>query len=155
MVKGSKPKRRIERVSAILDHNFGVASSSLTLHTCEDAKTLVRMLVDVQVYSNDTDTDADTWGCAIGISPGGQDVIGASITHTLDNDVGINEITRVVGVSTNYAAAVNAPMYAERVYRDIKAMRKLRAGDEITWYDICETDQKTRVMGIIYMWFKE
>ena len=150
------PKRRIERVKARLDHSLTDTATAITLHTAEDAKTLVRALIDVEIYSVSTAKDEDTYGLFLHVAPRGQSVIGTgALSEVLDISVPLQEICEIQGQSLNRDAAANESMHPTRIYRDIKAMRKLKTDDEIQWTDFADSNAKVRVVGIIYLWFKE
>ena len=68
----SRPKRRVERVHArLVDHLFTTSSVNTALHSAEDSKTLVRILVDGYiVLATGAAQDVQcTWELAWAINP--------------------------------------------------------------------------------------
>jgi len=151
----TRSRRRIERVRCTLDHQVPASNTSIVLHEAEDTKTLIRMLMDLAFYTDSTAQDYETISAVISVAPRSISVVENSIGEDLDNDVPLEEITRIYTRIGNNLNAASGFSMGKDFYRDIKAMRKLRPGDTIEWADIATTVSKCSVEGIIYLWFKE
>ncbi len=140
------PKRRIERVWS-QDNDF-IESGIIerTLHTVEDAKTLVRTIADIQVMNTDATADALTnFGWAVYVAPAGTSVVNPLQGASLDNDEPLQVIARGLGsleMRTNVGES-----QTKQFKLDIKAMRKLKPGDLIKIGYIAST---TNVLWITF-----
>ena len=154
-ISNRAPKRRIERIKAIIiDATVASTVTEIILHTAEDAKTLVRSMGNLFITPIDTAmTAATAINIMLAVNPASVRVGFPTVTQVLDVDVGINEI------ASWWAEAImnNANgQYDKTILSwDTKAMRKLKAGDEITLlYDATQASD-LRIRGVIYLWFKE
>ena len=148
-------KRRIERVfSRVGDSSIAATEETQTLHTADDAKTLIRILIDGIFYPIDNALSFAVAGeMLIAVAPGGTDVASAGTANDLDNDVTLQEITRFPFIAMQNDT--NGIYVDTRVFRDIKAMRKLKKGDIVRAYYIADTASDIKCKVDIYMWFKE
>ena len=149
--RNQAPRRRVERVRSRL--NSTLAFTDKVLHTCEDSKTLVRMLIRLIVYTTGTVTAPASVVGHIGLAPGGNAVTSASTTEGLDEDVGINSLLLFPAVIQHDITNASGTIVTN-VDIDTKLMRKLRAGDEIH-LDMALGSGSGNVLGVIDMWFKE
>ena len=149
------PRRRIERIRSILiDTAVSDSAETFTLHTAEDAKTLIRAWADISISPIDTAMATTVlYGGFLGVAPQGQNVASALVSQGLDSNTGLNEIGRW------YADAMqndtNGIVITDKIQFDTKAQRKLKAGDTVTWSHIASTANDLRARGVIYLWFKE
>ena len=98
------------------------------------------------------DGNIDIFWC-LSVAPSGVPVASASRTQALGQDTPIQEISRGVAV-IKADAANNVFMYLQPAQIDIKAMRKLKKGDEIRLTHL-GSDADYQVVGVAYLWFKE
>ena len=147
-------KRRIERNYARL--NIAVADDTnnvvVTVYTAEDAKTLIRSLVEFTYYEDDASTTFKGVEALFCLNPNGVQVAplpNMPVSSGGDVVVPLEEIARWRGSSDNRQGF--------QVRADIKAMRKMREGDELVF--VAESNDGTAakgsIVGGIYNWFKE
>ena len=149
------PKRRIERVrSRVNQQVMDGTPTDLVLHVAEDAKTLVRILIDGNFFPGATQTTPQdqTVEIMLRVNPQGVVVITPSGATGLDQSVGINEISS--SMFTVGQLSIEA-WWMHPYRRDIKAQRKLRENDEIALSLVCDLSNRVLFTGLIYMWFKE
>ncbi len=153
--KYAGPKRRIERIrSTLVIEPVTAAQVGHIMHTCEDAKTLVRVLIDGYWTHDPSITLPDSLGAKwmVANRPNGQLVAGLTMVQALDETPPLQEI------ASGYVAfggAVDEGTLGTPFYRDIKAMRKLVVGDEITFEARADVTDSIEFKGVIYLWFKE
>lgn len=144
-VQARGPKRRIEKVYSQVVNTVTNTTTSVTLHTAEDSKTLVRLIVKGMW----TPIDGGAVGYTIAREPNGTAVIAPSAGSSLDNDMNSLEIIRGVagwGASSTESMPVDI---------DSKGMRKLQVGDEITFRHVGDTATMGTFSGVFIMVFKE
>ncbi len=145
------PKRRIERIKSTINDAGGTSAQLLTLHTAEDAKTLVRTLININFLAIGDGNIDIFWN--LSVRPKGISVTSVGRTQTLDDPQPITEIAG--GVSVIKAdAANNIFEYQPTQVFDIKAQRKLKENDTLAFTHI-GSDADYIVVAIIYQWFKE
>ncbi len=146
-------KRRIEKANARLDHIIGNGVTDYTLHTCEDAKTLVRAIVEVHfVQYSDRVAALEDFDVVLSVQPGGQSVTNPSIGEVLDRIVGKNHLARYAGAVSGLIGGGYDTLTWEL---DSKGMRKLEEGDQIVWSDIALTANVIYCVGHVTLFFKE
>ena len=149
------PKRRIEKkVSQIYNLDFTVNQIDVVLHTVEDAKTLVRTIVDIHYANRASDGSTNRLVGAISRAPSGVIIPVLSIGQVLDRTPPTEELLffpRIV----NAALAVGGTSSVVEVQIDSKAMRKLKPGDTIVYS--CRSDAANLIgsHGSITLFFKE
>ena len=150
------PKRRIERFRTRMKVDITTTDSAQVLHLAEDAKTLIRILVDIVVRANQSGA-ADYYGeIYIGIEPAQTQIGAPSITADSDQPVPLQEILRIPlqyrVLTTNGDLEY---MYGRAIYKDTKAMRKLKEGDRVIIRHLASSATCFEIFGNIYTWFKE
>ena len=151
----NRPKRRVERVfSRIIDTGVSDTAESVVLHTCEDAKTLVRAMGVLRVSPIDTAMTTTVYlEAVLNVAPGATTVVTAGDTQSLDEDPPLQHIgTWVAEAMQN---DTNGILVTDKIEFDTKAMRKLKAGDTVKLGYIASTANDLRLRGIVYLWFKE
>ena len=149
------PKRRVERFFNLIRQVPSTGTTHHVLHTAEDSKTLVRMLIALCVYRTAGASAGFTarTGALIHIRPQGVAIYGPSIVSITDQIVGREEIARFFcGDTLKTAIGFYPPVLWEA---DIKAMRKLKENDEIVFSSIADDSGESEINGTIYLWFKE
>ena len=147
------PKRRIERFrSTVVDAGVAGTETEKVLHTAEDSKTLIRALGRVKLVGIDSTVTAVNYSMILRVNPRGTSVQGIASSESLDNPVAIEEIARWSG-SVGYDT--NGVWNPDVIEFDIKAMRKLRETDEIALAYIANNSGDIKLIGDIYLWFKE
>ena len=92
------PKRRIERFRSKINVNFDDNPAlDLDLHVAEDSKTLVRMLVDLDVHKASWVDESESYNILISVAPRGTQIVIASVAQLLDDPVPIQEIISKLG----------------------------------------------------------
>ena len=149
------PKRRIERVGGILSGTIPSTAGVVTLHTAEDAKTLVRVLLMYKGVTSSDDPGGAAFTAILGVSPGGTTVITPTVSQTLDQDITLQEIARFRNNIYRELNASSELLFQEfpEWHLDTKAMRKLKAGDKIEINHIAGSAKA--YVGYYYLWFKE
>lgn len=150
------PKRRVERVHNTINTGVTNTASDQVLHTAEDKKTLVRIRGRLRfrplVNANSTEVAA-----MLRINPASAVVITPVTTQALDQDVPQQYIAGFLSSTSrddNGAGAVN--YVGDDVWEfDIKAMRKMNAGDEVALSCVSDVATDTDAYGVIDLWFKE
>ena len=151
----ARPKRRIERIRADINQTMSGSEQSITLHTAEDSKTLVRVFADLLIYNTGDNQLGTAYEIVLSVSPGGTNVVTAPVAQALDQDVTLQEITRKRGVVFRAQDGTPDVVMQENQewHLDTKAARKMKAGDLLIFRFIGSTDVVMR--GTVYMWFKE
>ena len=164
--KTRAPRRRIERIGTqLVQFSVPTAGTTVNLHIAEDAKTLIRTLLDINLgylVSNVNDR-YDTVDLLLAVRPSGQQVAGSTLSASVDRVVAIQEIARwTVGVRcwkdipATGGSASQIGQQTRNIHADISAMRKLKETDNISLSVIAGTnDNEVKIDGNIYMWFKE
>jgi hypothetical protein len=149
------PKRRIERVRArVIDTAVDSSAETIVLHTAEDAKTLIRVWADLRVSPIDTAMTTTVFlEALLALKPGAATITTAGVTQQLDQDVTLQEIGRWAAESMQNDT--NGILVTDKITFDTKAMRKMRAGDELVLNYVASTANDLRLRGTIYCWFKE
>ena len=149
------PKRPIERIfSRVVDTSISASAESVTLYTAEENVTLIRILIEYIMDPVDNALAAPVRGeCLLHVKPRGQQVADSPATsQSLDNGVSIEEIARFPwSVMWNDTNGIFKAFHGKS---DIKAMRKLREGDEITLAYIAATASDVKFVANVYLWFK-
>ena len=128
------PKRRIERIkSVIIDTAVSDSLERFDLHTCEDAKTLIRAMGFLSISPIDTAMATTVlFSGGLYLAPNSVNVDGASVTQSLDDPVSLQEI------GAWYADAMqndtNGILVTDKIHFDVSAQRKLKEGDVVTLY---------------------
>lgn len=151
------PKRRIERVKAIINGTVGTSLAQKIMHVAEDSHTLVRMLLDISFLPVSPQTDENLeLASMVSVHPQGTEITAPSLTGALDVVVPLQEITSVIGgLSKAFTTSGNYGTTGFRWQVDTKAMRKLKEGDEVTLAYIGNVNTSFLIRGIVYLWFKE
>ena len=137
-----------------------IAGTSRALHTAEDAKTLIRILLDLHLgYSVSQSSDAYTSvDLVVNVRPANVSVVGASLSAPQDANVSLQEIARWTVGPRVLVDGTSNQIFQEtvRIHADIKAMRKFKEGDALILGMIAGTDDNAvKIDGNIYTWFKE
>lgn len=147
------PKRRIERVRCDLSVTSSGTAAYLVLHTAEDKKTLVRVVIEGVAY-----LEANALGLTnylLAVSPKSTEISAPSISSSLDQDAPVQTILSFTTAAYGDTTSATPPaIVMDKVYVDTKAMRKLSAGDEITLGHISNGAGRL-FNGTVYLWFKE
>ncbi len=147
-------KRRIERVMSQIAGNAGTSVTQNILHTAEDAKTLVRMLIRGRAQQLGVAQSNPAWSFVLGVDPRGQQVVlDPSNAESLDNSTPTEEILRFASVFGGDPDAGGTTF--QDIFIDTKAMRKMKPGDEIVYREIASIASAVNVHLIVYLWFKE
>ena len=149
----SGPKRAIKRVRNRIDHQMSSSASPIVLHAVEENMTLVRTIIDVNIRRRTAATGEDDYDIVISKAPNAVTVAAPALAQALDQNEPNEAIWRCAGGSGVVSASNEVPQF-ERIYRDIKGMRKLREDDNITWSDIASTNNIYEVIGYVILFFK-
>ncbi len=145
-----RSKRRIERIRTTVGHNANLAEGTIQLHIAEDAKTLVRIVL--QLYLKQMLADAQVC-MLLHKRPQGVAVVNAALGELGDQDTPVEEIWRY-----KWSGGLNAPasgIGSHLITLDTKAMRKMKPLDEIVLSELGTANNCAAMHGVIYMWFKE
>lgn len=141
------PRRRIEKVWSRFQESMTTTIAETDLHTCEDTKTLVRMLLDLQIVnSGDVDSNYDI---NISVAPKATTIAGCSTSESLDNDSSKHTLWRFRG---RFKAESDEPV---TLHVDSKAMRKLQTGDKLILQTKSDGAGGPILVGYSTFWFKE
>ena len=150
--KFTAPKRRIERVRNKIDDSIISSESTLVLHTAEDAKTLVRTIIDLWITRDDATTGKGEWHMILQLAQRGTKVYTAVNTSILDGDASIGLLWESAGVTFMHTAAGESTSHHIQV--DLKSMRKMSPQDDIQLVHISDANV-LNLSGIITLFFKE
>ena len=151
----NSPRRRIERIrSVIIDTSVAGTEEEFILHSAEDAKTLIRAWGQLSISPIDTAMVTTVlFSGKLSIHPNSQKVTGPTVTQSLDGNTPLQEL------GSWYADAMqndtNGLITTDKIEFDMKAQRKMKAGDEVVWSHLASTASDLRCRGVIYLWFKE
>lgn len=139
------PRRRIEKVWSQVVNTITNSTTSLVLHEAEDAKTLVRIIMN----GDWTPIDGGACGWTVAIEPSGTAVVGPTSGTSLGNDQNGLEILRGAhGWGASSTESIHEVI-------DSKGMRKLKAGDEIVFRHVGDTASMGTFTGVFTLIFKE
>lgn len=138
------PKRRIERVQSRINHQMINTVTESILHTCEDRKTLVRTIIQLQVDEG----NPSPFALSITRKPRDNSVGDPAVGESLDSDLIKENIWTYVG----FGPTANSTVLQIDV--DLKSMRKMDPGDTIALKDI-QTAGGNDLAGVITLFFKE
>ncbi len=144
-------KRRIERIGSQINAVANLAQVNKTLHAAEDAKTLVRTVIDLYCQPRGVER---TLGLLVSHWPNAVEVVIPSIAESLDVPIPMEEIWRTL-ICGALNEAQEANQAAIHIFVDTKAMRKLKPLGELTLSFIASADNGWTIRGNIYQWFKE
>lgn len=147
------PKRRIERIHCDIATTLSTGVTELVLHTVEDSKTLVRVVADLIQYS---ESNAGTRSkVSLQVQPGSVVVRNPIISQQLDVNAPATMLFEFPMYSYGDTTSATAPaIVIDHIQRDSKAMRKLKAGDEIAMRTIGSSVNGI-ITGTVELWFKE
>lgn len=139
-------KRRIEKVWGVFNDTATTSNGNIVLHTCEDSKTLVRVVIKIDSVLG---SGSPTYNYVIARAPGGTTVTTSTTGNSLDNDA-INEfIAHVSGlILTGSTETLTDSM-------DLKSMRKLQVGDTIVLQHKSNVSGGVVFSGSYTLFFKE
>ena len=154
--KITSSKRSIERRVSSSSEIVNTSVSVNTIHTPAEAETLIRTLLEVSAsVISSVDTDIENviqW--ILHVRPQGVTVSNPTVTEILDQVVPLTEIARgPLQVIQNATTGVSTVSGVGN--KDIKAMRKLKKGDLVTFTHIGLEASNVRISWIIYQWFKD
>lgn len=140
------PKRRIEKVYSNVATTISNSANYNVLHTCEDAKTLVRMRITGNVVPI---SGQPLTNIGIQIKPNGTRVRTPSSAESLDNPEPKTDLwqTQIYGDQATGGTF--------QIDVDSKAMRKLQELDVIEMWDISNVASSSLFTCTVTMWFKE
>jgi len=153
MSKTFKTKRRIEKIRNVINDSITNSISELVLHTAEDAKTLVRTIIDLSLVRVDDGAVTASWQMMIQAAQKGISVLTVSATQDLDAPAPIALVWEAGGTS-NIITAVG-DMQIHHIEVDTKGMRKLKEGDVIKLTHIATVSAAFEMQGTITLFFKE
>lgn len=139
------PRRRVEKVTAQVVNTITNSITNAVLHTCEDAKTLVRVIME----GDFTPIAGGAYGWVLVKEPQGSAVVTPSAGTNLDVDE--SDLLLVRGSGGFGASAVENT----HISIDSKGQRKLKVGDEIVLRHVGDTATMGTFAGTITMIFKE
>ena len=122
------PKRRIEKVSCVIDHALANGENHTVLHTCEDSQTLIRIVGNVRVVLD----GAQVCHLTIQRAPNGNPTYSGSVAESLDQPRGKEFI------ASDYLAgdvALSPSSNYKDFSFDIKGMRMLTEADTLLFTD--------------------
>jgi len=122
------------------------------LHVAEDAKTLVRTIVDLSVVNVAATGEAD-YSMMIMRSEKSVAVITPAVTQLLDSTVPIALIWEKSGDLDQRDDT--GPSARQDVFVDLKSMRKMKEGDTIELAHVASAASIVRLVGVITLFFKE
>lgn len=144
--RGRGAKRRIEKVVGHWNDTITNSINNVVLHTAEDSKTLVRLIVQWDAVWG---AGAPTYQVTIGKEPGGTAVVGPGTGDDLDNDAPEELLLQHTGLF------VSSSVEPHHVAYDLKGMRKLKPGDEIVMRHVCNNVDGVVFSGSYTLIFKE
>ena len=147
------PKRRIERIRSRINDLIITSVSDLTLHSAEDAKTLVRTIIDLKIVLQSAAVATFVWDLIIQLAPAGVQIVAPNVGQSLDASLPINVIWEDAGVDN--VETVVGEYNILHIQVDLKSQRKMKEGDLITLSHIANTANAFAIVGHIILFFKE
>lgn len=145
------PKRRIEKIRNRINTTISNSQADLTLHIAEDSKTLVRIIVALEIMAV-TASIAD-YHMVIQKAPQGVLVVTPTISQALEVDAAKELLLEKSGRSFTHDATSDAVIVLWEA--DSRAMRKLVTGDKIFLNLLGDVASSFSVCGHITLFFKE
>lgn len=123
-----------------------------TLHAAEDSKTLVRMVGEIHYYAA-TGSGIQIGTSVIRVNPSGVAVIEPEASESKDQD---SPLQRIAQYPFEIQRDTTNQQYRHYVWKfDIKAQRKLKAGDAVVFATLGGTSGLGNYWGVVDLWFKE
>ena len=129
------------------------SQSNLVMHTAEDAKTLVRTIVDLKITRTDDGTVNATYHQVIQRAEAGTLIFNPTTSQFLDAPAANALVWEDAGTSNIVTAVGN--MQILRIQLDSKGMRKMKENDTIVYSHIASVASAFQVSGTITLFFKE
>ncbi len=140
------PKRRIEKQYGIVQHAITDSNLTVQLAHCEDKKTLVRTIIDIQL--NQRIAGKTVHALLLSIRPQGVTVEQPSYIQAGSQKSGRNRLWEHVGVMEIVGTNTH-------LHYDIKGQRKLNVDDDIYITSIADQATSVDMHGVVTMFFKE
>ena len=153
MSKRISIKRRIEKVRNMINDVITNSQSNLVLHTAEDAKTLVRTIIDLKLVRIDDGAVTAIYHQIIQRAEAGTTIFNPSTTQFLDAPAATALIWEDAGVANIITAA--GDMNVIHIQVDTKGMRKMKENDTIVLSHLATVASAFQVSGNITLFFKE
>ena len=153
MSKTFKSKRRIEKVRNSIDTTLTNSVTTLVMHEAEDAKTLVRTIIDLNVVRLDAVANISGFGLILQLEPAGVLTVVLSLGQALDVPAINNLVWEHQGVDR--IGTVVGSFEVQHVFADIKGMRKMKETDQITLVHLADNSNNFIMRGTVTMFFKE
>ncbi len=153
MSKRITVKRRIETIRNQINDTITNTVSNLILHTAEDAKTLVRTIIDLHLVRIDATAVAAVWAQSISVLAAGVAILNPATAQVLDAVRAVPTLWQNAGV-TNIETVVG-DMNGVHIFADIKGMRKMKANDTVQLAHIGTIASSYQLVGTIILFFKE
>ena len=147
------PKRRIERIRNRINDLITSTASGLTLHTAEDAKTLVRTIIDLKVNVQIASAATFVYDMLMQLNPNGVTIFQPSVAQLLDDPLPINMIWEDSG-SLNVETVVG-DYNIIHIKADLKSQRKMKENDTLVLAHIANVANAFQLSGYVTLFFKE
>ncbi len=144
------PKRRIEKIRNRLNFTVGDSEGSVTLHTAEDSKTLVRAIVYPQIQK--IVTPVADMHIVMQHAQAGVRAITPTISQALDVP-SANALLLEGSFRQVLTPTIDGALFVWEV--DSKAMRKLKETDTIAMSYIADVASSFSITGHVTLFFKE
>jgi len=141
-----RARRPIESSFSRIAHLSNAAVTNTILHTADDAETLVRAIVQLDLVHQFAALEDIC--CCLAVHPNGVEVQGIGTVELLDAPKQIQTIAQVIKASDQLGDRIEVNM-------DISAMRKLKVDDEIVLKDMTIQNGGYHIGGLITLFFKE
>jgi len=148
----NKVKRRIEQFISNFNLSFSATNVDVIMHTAEDAKTLVRLLLDLMLVPTATAASVVRGFIVISIAPAGTRVVSNSTTQALDVPKPMQEIARIP-VAAEIATDIGKNVIP--IFRTIKSMRKMKETDTLIMSIVGSAAVTFDLIGTVLAIFKE
>ena len=153
MSRTFKVKRRIEKVRNLINDLVTDSVSTLTLHSAEDLKMLIRTIIDLKLVRNDSALSGVQYHMVLVYEPAGVAVVTPSVSQILDQPAVKNLVWEDAGTMRLITAVGDMNILHLKI--DTKGMRKMTETDELSLLHVGDITNSIRIVGTITFFFKE
>lgn len=143
------PKRRIEQIYSNINQAVTNSVGQSVLHTCEDRKTLVRVIARLKLNHFGGSAVSNRVGMCLVKEPQGTAVFSPTAAASLDNTKPDHLLWQTL------TEQKDTSVEGEVIEFDTKGMRKLNVGDELVFRAVGSTADNAVITGSFTFIFKE
>ena len=146
-------KRPIRSVRNVINDLISTSVGGGDLFIASESITVIRTIIDICVVRSDVGLTGAVWQMMVKVDPNNVSVLEPTIAQGLVSTRPQELIWETGGIANRETAVGDVQI--DRIYRDIKGMRKLKVGDRLRWSHLGSIANSFSVVGIVTQFFKE